>query len=299
LLPRGSPARSSAPRDVHLRRRVPRGLARTAHVEPYAGDPLSFRLFTVEADCWHRLYLLEPDATKKAIYGEEARERYLNAVNQEALADLLGRQGETQVWNEVLILIDRGREHMVNVKPLADAMRLYLPDLELEISRVPASLKALYAAYLPAAKIDLGLSLHDLRRQGMLASRPRETDLTLADVYYLTHEIYAHTDYAAIPLSPSPEEAAYLLRVLPFYTLFYANLNNLDIMAELASCLHAVGMRDTYAYQEAIRVLVERQNPDGSFGLIDPRGRERPPEPREYLHATMNALWALRLDLLR
>jgi hypothetical protein len=268
-------------------------------VEPYAGDVLSFRLFVVEAECWHRLWELEPDTRKKAVYADEARRRYESAMNPEALGDLLGRQNETKIWNETLILIHRSREHGVNVRPLADVVKLDLSELEMEIARVPPSLKALYAAYLSAARIDLGLSLEDLRRQGMLARRPREMDLTLADVYYLTHEIYAFTDYASIPLRASPEEAAYLRRVLPFYTLFYSSLNNLDIVGELASCLHSAGMRDTFAYQEAIRVLMERQNFDGSFGFIDPRGREAPPDPREYLHPTMNALWVLGLELYR
>lgn len=272
---------------------------RTVNIEPFGGDILSFRLFAVKAEIWHRLAAVEPDPRKREIYQFEAEDCLSRANDKEGLAGLLAKQDDAKIYTEILVLIHRARQHRVNPGAMAGALQEVLPDLEQEIARVPASLKAVYAAYLPAARLDLGYKLEDLRKQGMLARRPDETTLTLADVYYLTHEIFAFSDYASIPLHASPEEREYLLRVLPFYTLFYSNLNNIDIMAELLTCLHAAGMRDTFAYQEGLRVLIERQNPDGSFGSIDPRGREQPPAPAEYLHPTMNALWALVLELRR
>ncbi len=166
-----------------------------------------------------------------------------------------------------------------------------------EVEKVPPSVRLLYAVYLPPCGIDLGLSVSSLRARGMLADRPGEASLTMTDVYYLTHEIFAYTDYGTKPLlGLSDAERQYLLRVLPFFTVFYAAWNNLDLVGELLACLSAADMRSTWAYQEGVRVLLERQNPDGSFGGPDPRTLDRPVLAVEALHPTMNCLTVLLLD---
>jgi hypothetical protein len=297
----GPASAADDPRTRLMEQSIDRAVAwvRTVNLDPYGGDILNFRLYAVEVEIWHRLARLEPDASRRSVFESEAHDRLERAIDGDALTSLLTKQEDTNIYSEILVLIHRARQYNLNPREMGDALRGVLPDLEHEIASAPASVKALYAAYLPAARLDLGYSLEDLRQQGILARRPDETTLTLADIYYLTHEIFAFTDYASIDLRMSSEERDYLLRVLPFYTLFYSNLDNIDIMAELLSCLHSAGMRDTFAYQEGLRVLVERQNSDGSFGTVDPRALGRPVTPADYLHPTMNALWALQLELYR
>jgi hypothetical protein len=80
------------------------------------------------------------------------------------------------------------------------------------------------------------------------------------------------------------------------FTVFYATWNSLDVVGELLTCLSAAGIQNTWGYQEGIRVLLERQNADGSFGGPDPLALDRPVMAEEVLHPTMNCLTALLLD---
>ncbi len=269
----------------------------TIRVSPFEQGIPSLRNFTVEVETWHRLWFVEKDAARRSALDQEVRERLRLVLDETRLDRVLAGTDAAEAFTELAVLARRCTQHGMDPAPIGAALGRQIDALKAEVARVPTSLKIVYASYLPDAGIDLGLSVAGLRGAGMLAGRPREIDLTLADIYYLTHEIYAYTDYASQSLGElSHDERTYLLRVLPFYAIFYSALNNLDVASELVSCLHAAGMTDTWGYQEGIRVIVERQNPDGSFGTRDARALGRAVEPADYLHPTMNCIWALLLD---
>jgi hypothetical protein len=119
--------------------------------------------------------------------------------------------------------------------------------------------------------------------------------MAISDVRALTQEILAYTDLAQCPFdSLSPEERAYLHRVLPHFALMYTLLRNHELMADLLSCLNLAGMTETYGYREGLRVLLTRQNDDGSFG---PEGEGRGRMTR--LATTTSCLTALSLEQMR
>lgn len=266
-------------------------------IDPFAEGAASLRMYTMEIETRHRVWLLEKDAGRRTEYETVLRNRLAQVLDSDRLIAALEGEGGTGAFTEVAVLADRCRQHAVDAGPLVSALSARREALRAEVERVPPSVKLLYAVYLPSAGIDLGLSTSALRAKGMLATRPSEVDLTLADVYYLTHEIFSYSDYCTRPLLDLSEpERLYLLRVLPFFTVFYAAWNNLDIVGELLTCLWAANMRATFAYEEGVRVLLERQNPDGSFGGPDARTLDRPVKVEEVLHPTMNCLTALMLD---
>ena len=269
----------------------------TVRLDPFSGGAPSFRTYTTEADTWHRLWVFETDPERRRVLERVVIERLGRVLDPEQLERLLAGPDGSTMLTEIAVLASRSREHGLDPRALREALSARRGMVLAEIGRVPPSIRALYGAYLPSAGLDPPFSLEECRRTGMLAARPREIDFGLADVYYLTHELFAYTDYAMQPLQGLPEvERTYLLRVLPFWTLFYALLNNLDVTAELVACLHAAGMRDTYAYREGIRVVLECQNPDGSFGAPSSRTLGRPAQPADFLHPTMNCLTALLLE---
>lgn len=269
----------------------------TLRLEPFAEGLDGFRNYVLGVETRHRIWLVEKSPAARSETEESLRAELRRAMDADRLGVLLADPNAAKAYTDVAVLADRCLIHGVDPAPTREAMRRERDRVLAEVRRAPPSLVALYAKYLPAAGLAEIASSLDWERSTIVARKPREADLTLNDVYYLTHEIFALTDYASQPLPAiAPEDRAYLVRVLPFYTLFYCSLGNLDIAAELLSCLHAAGMEDTWGYQDGIRTLVERQNPDGSFGTRDERSMGRPIQAADYLHPTMNCLWALLLD---
>lgn len=294
--PAGSQA---ADRDAARASAVARGVAwvENAEISPFKEGAASLRMYTMEIEARHRIWLLEKDPDRRERIDASLKARLAMVLDEGRLRAALAGEGGSGAFTEIAVLADRCRQHGLDPAPLCTSLLEHRELLRAEVDKVPPSVRLLYAAYLPACGIDLGLSATALRRKGMLANRPAEVDLTLTDVYYLTHEIFAYTDYGTKPLLDlSDVERLYLLRVLPFFTVFYAAWNNLDLVGELLACLWAADMRASWAYEEGIRVLLERQNPDGSFGGPDPRTLDRPVLTEEVLHPTMNCLTVLLLD---
>ncbi|MFB3907089.1 MAG: hypothetical protein ACE15D_01700 [Candidatus Eisenbacteria bacterium] len=271
---------------------------RTVQVDPFTGDAMDFRRFVTEVETWHRIWVFERPGPRKDEARREVESRLRRALDRDRLGAVLDSPGGSEAFTEFALLASRCRIHGLDPGPIGDALRSREARLRREVQRVPPSLAALYAVYLPAAGIDPGVDAAALRSRGLLASRPDETAMDLAAAYYLTHEIFAYTDYATgARLDLSPAEGDWLLRVGPFFTVLYSVLNNIDIVGELLCCLQVAGMRDTYAYREGVRVLLERQNPDGSFGAPDPKSLGRPAIPADYLHPTLNAVAVLLREL--
>lgn len=289
----------AADRDTVVAAAVARGVAWVENVEisPFAEGAPSLRMYTMEIEARHRIWLLEADPARRAQVGARIKERLSLVLDEARVESALSGEGGSGAFTEIAVLSDRCRQHGLDPTPLCRSLLAHRATLQAEVEKVPPSVRLLYAAYLPSCGIDLGLSPSALRTKGMLANRPNEVSLTLTDVYYLTHEIFAYTDYGTKPLPGlSDGERGYLLRVLPFFTVFYAAWNNLDLVGELLACLWAADMKASWGYEEGIRVILERQNLDGSFGGPDPRTLDRPVLVEEVLHPTMNCLTALLLD---
>jgi hypothetical protein len=266
-------------------------------LDPFSGAPADLRFFTVEAESWHRLAVTEADPGRRAEFERETIERLAKVLDQDRLESVLSAPEGSTIFTELLVLAARCREHGLDPEPIRAALRSHEQALLAEARRVPPSIGALYAAYMLEAGLQAPFLLEEVRSRGLRALRPPEVELGLAEIYYLTHEIFADCDYGLGPLAGHGDaERAYLQRVLPFYAIFYAGLGNLDIVGELLACLHAAGFRDTYAYREGIRVLLERQNADGSFGNPGPKDLGRPVRPSDFLHPTMNAITILALE---
>ena len=269
----------------------------SVHVDPFGGGVPAFRSSVIEIEVWHRLWCLEQEPSRKSQFREEAVSRLEEILDRSRLEAVLRLPEGSSAFTEAAVLAARCRIHGLDPTPIREALAHQSEDLAREIGQASPSIRALYAVYLPRAGIAPPVRLEEVRPQGILARRPQEVEMTLSQVYYLTHEVYALTDYAMEPLRGlSDEEQSYLLRVLAFYTIFYGALDNLDITAELITCLNSAGMRDIHAYHEGIRIVLESQNPDGSFGAPDPRVVGRQVAWTDYLHPTMNCITALGLE---
>ncbi|MDM7915332.1 MAG: hypothetical protein QUU85_08720 [Candidatus Eisenbacteria bacterium] len=94
------------------------------------------------------------------------------------------------------------------------------------------------------------------------------------------------------PAQPFTEaESAYLRRVLPFWSLTYTIFQDAEMSGNLANALCLAGMTGCYGYREALRTMLDRQSPDGSFP--QPGGGEAQARPEAIYGPTSTCLSAL------
>jgi hypothetical protein len=147
--------------------------------------------------------------------------------------------------------------------------------------------------------------------EGIVARRMPVGGYRISSSYALTHEISIAFRTGLRPemghesnLQPNdqpnafdPQDLAYLRRVLPQLTMRFSapRRPNLDLVAELLSAMAHLDLRDIPAYQAGIIFLLDKQNPNGSWGSYESqRSRLRVDiATKLYLHTTMVALRAL------
>jgi len=267
-------------------------------IDPYGGTGTdSLRLFALEVECWHRIAAAEDVPQHQRLLEAEVRTRLQRFLDPPRLAGWLRAQRSAQGMLEVLMLAVRCRDQGMDLAPVRPALQALANAVGPEMDQLPPSTAALYAAHLAALDMHAGRPLNEYRAAGIISSRPREIRMGLRDVRALTQEIVALTlgsRDAARDLTQ--EEKMYLRRVLPFFAMTYTVLQNQELAGDLLSCLNVMGMTDAYGYREGMRVLVTRQNPDGSFGDASGEGTVR---RAGLLAPTASCVTALSLERMR
>lgn len=268
------------------------GWLRRHAIDPYGGTGIdSLRLFALEVQCWDRLWLAEDHPERKRLLAGEVKSRLRRFVDPAQMVEDLRSQADLRGALEILILSSRSRAHDVNITSLTPILETLAPPLNSELDLMPPATAALFVAHLADLDLETARPLDYFRRTGALATKPREVKMKLSDVYGLTQEILAYTGLAQMPLDNlSDDERIYLHRVLPHLAMTYTLLQNIELSADLLSCLALTGMTETYGYREGMRILMTRQNADGSFGA-ESSGEGRTAK----LAATTSCLTALSL----
>jgi hypothetical protein len=243
------------------------GWLRTFTIDPFSGTGSdSLRIFAIEVDCWHRLWFSETDPSRKGQLEEAVRERLRRFLQPEKIGNLLRAQGTLQGVLEILMLAARCREHEIDVGPLMPVIQSISPAIGAEMDRLPPSTAALFAWALSKLEVDLGRPLSSYRDTGLVFLQPREVEMSGGDVSNLTQEILAFTNGGTEPFTYSaPDEKRYLERVLPYFAVSYTLVGRNELVGDLLTGLSCTGQADTFGYRDALRTLITRQNPDGSF----------------------------------
>jgi len=267
-------------------------------IDPFGGVGTdSLRLFTLQIESFHRLWWSERDPARRAARGERVRAMLERALAADRLRETLRMQGSTQGVYEIILLCARGEEHGVDVAPVLPVIRSILPILQTEIDRMPPSAAAMYVSALGRIGIDAQRPIARYRSSGILSKRPREVNMSLRDIYALTQEILAYTDGGVAPLEGlSPDERRYLARVLPYFAMAYTLFRRSELVGDLLSCLSGAELKETYGYREAMRTLLARQNPDGSFGELPEESAGGSDNPSQRLAATASCVTALCIE---
>lgn len=141
---------------------------------------------------------------------------------------------------------------------------------------------------------------HDLRQAasvGVIADRLSPFKMKEADVYNLTHEVGARARREDVPSQGlfSAEELTYLRWALDRLTVHYTMARHLDLVGELLITIAYLGMGDLPITPEALGLLLESQNPNGTWGQYeDARATYGAfTDQAVYLHTTVMGIHAL------
>lgn len=134
---------------------------------------------------------------------------------------------------------------------------------------------------------------------GVIDSRRSPYKFTSSmDTYHLTHEIFIPYQYGEKLDADffDEDELDYLRRTLERVTVYWMMRNNVDLTAELVSCMAFLKFTDSEIYREALEYILASQRENGSWGNYEGRGRKRYGDFVDqalYLHTTLVAIHAL------
>ncbi len=133
--------------------------------------------------------------------------------------------------------------------------------------------------------------------KGVIAGRLPLSQYNKDLAYDLTHEVFNVYEYGHRKISSgfNPEDREYLRKtIVPLLDRSLAE-GDVDLGAELISCLTYLGMQDEAIYQPAILYLLQSQNKDGTWGHYEDIRAEigNLVDQHLYLHTTLVVLQSL------
>ena len=248
----------------------------------------TFRSYVLEVRTWYVLHEFEADPTRRSAYDSEIRTR-LDLLGDGGNLLALLRNAEIKNYiGDLLVLMNTAR----GVGHPLPALERALPELIRrglnEAPNRPIGLQIPFAWLVENLGLEIGPSVAELRPQGMLNTHPQEIGMNELAVYILTHEIFGISDYGLKSMDLSTSERDYVDRAVPFWTLFFAVMQNADLCAELVICQQVAGTAGTYEYGQGVGLVIAAQAPEGYFRLP-----KTSPSQQEVIHAVFVGIQAL------
>jgi len=200
----------------------------------------------------------------------------------------------------------------VSAYDMAARLGLAFPEWRKSIAeRVPAIAKDLpnraihwqmtFVHLLEGLGFDMPEKLDMIAAKGLVAERRGADALSAADIYGLVHEIFVLSDQGRRePRYPSDAARLYARALLPYLSARAVRENDVDLLAEILVAMRHAGVESHSAFEDGVRHLLTRQNPNGTFGTYERRraelaraGSQFDVDAGAYLHTTAVAVWAL------
>lgn len=98
---------------------------------------------------------------------------------------------------------------------------------------------------------------------------------TIQIIYDITHEVFALTDFGALPAPAAMiAQRDYYARLFDQGIRWAMRASAIDILAELLVSAHLLELRDLGSVPEAVALILHSQQADGSFGITNPHRRD-------------------------
>jgi hypothetical protein len=257
-------------------------------------------------DAYYKLWLVAPPearATLLARVTELARptqeERYHDLLT---LGDRELKEDATS-YLRVAVLLERMG---VDTKRYREEIKKAQGRLDAQMSERGPHQRRAFHAYYQHFGLKEPFPLEGALDKGFIAGRADPDKLARLDVYAVTHEIYAAYDFGdrldADPFSEA--DRTYLRGALPRLLGTWTEKHDVDLVAEIVTCMRYVRFTDEPAYLAGLDHLLATQNADGSWGSYESARARLGDYVKQgfYLHTTMVAIEALTVgfeDLYR
>ena len=111
-------------------------------------------------------------------------------------------------------------------------------------------------------------ALNEAYKKGVIKNRWDPEAMNDRDIYSLTHEIFASFEYENKNFL-TDDDKIYINGVLKKLTIRYIHIGHQDLVAELISSMHFLGMQLEPIFRTAVDYLFSSQNKNGSFGNFE------------------------------
>ena len=207
------------------------------------------------------------------------------ALTYPPLMHIVSKVGlETDVYR---VLVDELISHKHHLMPTRNAMRLWIA---IYLSRHGLMSNSTVQHLLDNSSLQQDPQTHvliDYFTNLEAAGRDRHAAIQL--VYNITHEIIALTDFGALPPSPIMlAQRMHYADLIDAAIRWAMNESALDVLAELAFCVHLLDLDDIPALPDAVSLIISKQQENGSFGITNPD------RPNGIRHGVLTSLLALK-----
>ena len=108
--------------------------------------------------------------------------------------------------------------------------------------------------------------------------------------YYMTHEIFALTDWGQLPSPPIVENnRIYFSKLFDKIIQWAITIHHIDILAELIMCVKMLDLKDVPSLNQGIEFILSYQEDNGTFGITNPS------LPNIYRHGILVSMMALSI----
>jgi hypothetical protein len=119
---------------------------------------------------------------------------------------------------------------------------------------------------------------------------PKYVNPMTLTTYYLTHEIFALTDFGELPSPPIiANNQAFFSNLFDKTIQWSMAIKHIDLLAELIMCVKMLDLKDVPSLQQGIEFILSNQENNGTFGITNPT------LPNIYRHGILVSMMALSI----
>lgn len=231
--------------------------------------------FVEALDAWGRLYAVAPPEQRPALMANIQRiaawaddDRYHDMGDVD---DVTFKQGSTSYLRAALLLEELG----FDTTRYREEIKTIAPRLDRHLKKRGVHQRLVFAWYYAYFDLDEPFPLATAYEKGMIARRVAPTKMSRLDVYALTHEIFSPYEYGErLDVDPfNAEEKGYLYDALPQLLQSAIEGGNVDLAAELVSCMRYLRFTAHPLYVTGLEFLLRKQHQNGTWGTY-PRQRK-------------------------